>query len=294
MKRVLSKPAVRLGLLLLLLLLLVLVVGAGIVAYTQTQNTAFSYADLLAALHSRGATVQERGAASWSVTFQGADHHHQLSVNGAQVDAYEYATTSAAQADAGRVSSNGSTFRVDSGPYGSSVVNVDWDAPPHHYRRGRVIVSYIGDDRAIIGLLTAVLGLQFAGGSMPADYVWLLDRLRTAGASVALIDHRPNQAPIAGTLPVADAYDVQVNNAAVMSIFEFADGRPAGTYAHHIQGGNYVDTDPAAHTSIVVEYAAQPHFYLTDTIIVLYVGADGQTLRLLASILGQPFTEGPV
>jgi hypothetical protein len=168
---------------------------------------------------------------------------------------------------------------------------VDWGAPPHHFRRGRVIVSYIGDDRAIIGLLTAVLGPQFAGGSMPDDYVWLLDRLRAAGASLALIDHRPNQAPIGGVGPATVEYDVRVNNAAGISIFEFADGRAAATYANHIQGGNYVDEiGHDLHRGALRRAAAllrhgQDHRALR--------GADMRTLRLLASILGQPFTEGP-
>jgi hypothetical protein len=275
MKRVLAKPAVRLGLLLLVLLLLI-VVGTSIVARMQRQSTPFSYADLLAALRARGASVQERGAASdwlWpSIT------GHQLSVNGVPMEAYEYGTTSAAQADAGRVSSNGSTIRGPSG----QVVAVDYfDALPHHFRRGRVIVSYVGNDRAMIVLLTMVLGPQFAGGPMPEDHVWLLDRLRAAGASVALIDHRPNQALFEGVGPTADAYDVRVNDAGI-TIFEFTDRSVVGTYAHNIQGGNYIDE--IGHISIVGHYAGQPHFYATDTIIVLYVGADMPTLRLLDSL----------
>jgi hypothetical protein len=198
------------------------------------------------------------------------------------VEAYEYGTTSAAQADAGRVSSNGSTIR---GPDGQ-VVAVDFIASPHDFRRGRVIVSYVGDDRAMIVLLAAVLGPQFAGGPMPRDHIWLLDRLRAAGASVALIDHRPNQDLFEGVGPTTDAYDVRVNNAAVLSIFEFADRGAAGTYAHHIQDGNYVD--PALHISIVGHYAGQPPFYATDTIIVLYVGTDMPTLRLLDSVRLEP------
>jgi hypothetical protein len=279
MKRVLAKPAVRLGLL-LLLLVLVLVVGAGIVAHIQ-DTTAFSYADLLAALRAQGASVQERGAASGDPWPSGTGR--QLSVNGVSVEAFEYGTTSAAQADAERVSPDGSTFRIDSWPFGSTVMHVDYfDGRPHHFRRGRVIVSYVGDGRAMIVLLTAVLGPQFAGGPMPEDHIWLLDRLRAAGASVALIDHRPNQALFEGVGPTADAYDVRVNNAAVLSIFEFADSRAAGTYAHHIHGGNYVD--PVAHISVVGHYAGQPHFYVIDTIIVLYVGADLPTQRLLESL----------
>jgi hypothetical protein len=158
MKRVLTKPLARVG---LLLLAVVLIVG-GLGAYTQV--TAFSYADLLAALRARGAAVQEHSTAS-ALTFQGAGHG--LLVNGAELAAYAYRTALAAQYDASRVSADGSTFRSGIWPFGGTAVTVDWIAPPHHYRRGRVIVSYIGDDSAITALLTSVLGPQFAGGSAP-------------------------------------------------------------------------------------------------------------------------------
>jgi hypothetical protein len=54
-------------------------------------------------------------------------------------------------------------------------------------------------------------------------------------------------------------------------------------------GGDYVD--PSAHRYITIDYAAPPHFYRMDRIIVVYVGTYRQTLLLLASVLGPPFTE---
>ena len=39
----------------------------------------------------------------------------------------------------------------------------DWPAPPHYYKKGRVIVRYLGDSMAVLEVLEAVLGLQFAG-----------------------------------------------------------------------------------------------------------------------------------
>jgi len=159
MRRVFVRPRVRRVALAVLALLAVL---AGVVAYSQL--TAFSYGDLLAALRGRGATVQESGPAS-NVLFNGAGHG--LLANGAQVAAYEYGTTFAASMDAARISSDGSTARGGLGPFGGGAVTVDWIAPPHHYLKGRIIVTYVGADAGTLALLTATLGPQFAGGAIP-------------------------------------------------------------------------------------------------------------------------------
>jgi hypothetical protein len=159
MRRLLAKLAAR-KLVLALAALLIAAVGIG--AYSQV--TAFSYGDLLAALHAVGATVQEDGPAS-DILFHGAGHG--LLVNGAEVAAYEYGTTLTALLDTNRVSSDGATARGGFGPFGGQAVTVDWMAPPHHFRRGRVVVSYVGSDASILRLLTSVLGAQFAGGAIP-------------------------------------------------------------------------------------------------------------------------------
>ena len=158
MRAALKRPAVRIG---LAVVLLVILAAGGLGVYRQV--TAFSYHDLLAALNAKGATVQQSGTAS-ALTFQGTGHG--LMVNDTQVAAYEYGTAVAAQLDASRVSSDGATFRGGFWPFGGSAVTVDWIAPPHHYHRGQVIVTYIGNDVAITSLLTSVLGPQFAGGAV--------------------------------------------------------------------------------------------------------------------------------
>lgn len=159
MKHALAQPPVRLR---IMLILLVILAAGGLGVYSQV--TAFSYTDLKDALRARGASVQEGEAAS-ALTFQGTGHG--LRVNGAQVVAYEYGTTVAAQLDAARVSPDGSTFQGGIGPFGGTAVSVDWVAPPHHFKQGRVIVTYIGNDEAIVRLLISVLGPQFAGGAVP-------------------------------------------------------------------------------------------------------------------------------
>lgn len=140
----------------------VLAMAAGVYG----QVSAFSLGDLRGALRARGATVRDAGAAS-TQTFRGAGHG--LTVNGTHVAVYEYGTIIAAQYDAARVTPDGSTFRGGFGPLGGGGVVVDWIATPHHFMKGRVIVTYIGDDGAIVGLLTGVLGPQFAGGGVDSQ-----------------------------------------------------------------------------------------------------------------------------
>ena len=78
-----------------------------------------------------------------------------LTVNGEQVQVFEYASARAAEREAGLVGPTGS-------PVGTSMVS--WVAPPHFYRSGRLIVLYVGGDAGLIKALRDVLGPQFAGG----------------------------------------------------------------------------------------------------------------------------------
>ena len=43
-------------------------------------------------------------------------------------------------------------------------MRISWVATPHFFHRERIIVLYLGDDPAVLALLTKALGQQFAGG----------------------------------------------------------------------------------------------------------------------------------
>jgi hypothetical protein len=90
---------------------------------------------------------------------------HLLTVNGARVEVYEYATSVFAAADAARISPDGSTFSAGLGPLGGSAAAVEWVATPHFYRSGRLIVQYIGTHPDVTMVLTQILGPQVAGGA---------------------------------------------------------------------------------------------------------------------------------
>ena len=77
-----------------------------------------------------------------------------ITVEGEQVQVFEFATAREAEARAKLVDASGSSV-------GTS--KMAWMAPPHFYRGGRMIVLYVGDNRSVTGALTGLLGPQFAG-----------------------------------------------------------------------------------------------------------------------------------
>ena len=60
----------------------------------------------------------------------------------------------AAEVDAGKI-----------GPDGQPrTMSILWKDKPHFYRKERVLVLYVGNEKAVLDLLTDLLGPQFAGG----------------------------------------------------------------------------------------------------------------------------------
>jgi hypothetical protein len=72
----------------------------------------------------------------------------------ADLQLFEYASASAASADAHQIRADGS---------GTATAIVDWVAPPHFYIKGRVLVIFVGSDPPVLSLLQSLLGAQFAG-----------------------------------------------------------------------------------------------------------------------------------
>jgi len=77
-----------------------------------------------------------------------------LSVNGEDVQTFEFASEAEADTVAETVSGDG-------GSIGTSMVG--WIAPPHFYKSGSLIVIYVGSDTGVIAALEAAVGSQFAG-----------------------------------------------------------------------------------------------------------------------------------
>lgn len=77
--------------------------------------------------------------------------------NNDTIEVFEYAKQIDAEVDARKISQNGSMI---------GNLRVDWIAPPHFYKKGKVIVSYVGADPQVLALLNNILGGQIAGESI--------------------------------------------------------------------------------------------------------------------------------
>jgi hypothetical protein len=73
----------------------------------------------------------------------------------ADVQSYDYPDVRPATQDAEAIDPDGNSTQT---------MQIDWVAPPHFFRTGRLIVLYVGADRAVVRLLGELLGPQFAGG----------------------------------------------------------------------------------------------------------------------------------
>lgn len=109
-------------------------------------------AGLVARLQAQGAMVETGG--DLTQPFFSVDGQL-LRVNGQDVQVFEYPDVAAARSEAAQVLSDGSVI---------GTTMVDWVAPPHFYRSGRLILIYVGEDSTTLQLLEQVLGEQFAGG----------------------------------------------------------------------------------------------------------------------------------
>lgn len=110
------------------------------------------YAGLVASLQAQGATVEPVG--DLTQPFFSVDGRV-LRVNGHDVQVFDYPNAGAAASEAAQVLSDGSVI---------GTTMVDWVAPPHFYRSGKLLVIYVGEDAEILNSLEQILGEQFAGG----------------------------------------------------------------------------------------------------------------------------------
>ena len=119
---------------------------------TLTVTTkANDYSSLVNDLKKEGYSVQEDGEVNQP--FFSVDGKI-IKVIEEDVQVFEYKDEPAMQTDASQVSTMGSYI-------GTAIV--EWISTPHFYKSGRVIVLYVGNNVAVTGALTTVLGTQFAG-----------------------------------------------------------------------------------------------------------------------------------
>jgi hypothetical protein len=117
------------------------------------EGMATDYSSLVNAIQSRGVLVEHIDEiasenSSFSVPI------HVISVGGADVQIYEFASESDAKTASLTVSEDGTEI-------GLSIIR--WMDEPHFYTNGKLIVQYIGHNPEIMNLLESFLGKQFAG-----------------------------------------------------------------------------------------------------------------------------------
>lgn len=74
------------------------------------------------------------------------------------IDIYIYNSNKEVENDSKRIGKDGSNYSN-----GNRAVTVDWVSDPHFYKKGSIIVQYIGINEKIINDLKDILGNQFAG-----------------------------------------------------------------------------------------------------------------------------------
>ena len=77
-----------------------------------------------------------------------------VDLNGESVQVFEYDSAETMESDAILIDADGGTI-------GTSMVS--WMATPHFFKKGRILVLYVGDNTETLELLESVLGAQFAG-----------------------------------------------------------------------------------------------------------------------------------
>ncbi len=75
------------------------------------------------------------------------------------INVYEHENKQAVEKEAAGVSKDGNSISVE----GKGGAEISWVSLPHFFKNDRLIVQYIGEDEAILKLLTETFGEQFAG-----------------------------------------------------------------------------------------------------------------------------------
>ena len=112
---------------------------------------ATDYASLIDDLRTAGVGVEPEGKVDQPFfSVEG----RMIKIGGEDVQVFQYSHAAAADAQAALVSPDGSAV-------GTSKLH--WVGSPHFYKKGKLLVLYVGDDDRVLKTLDAMLGRQFAG-----------------------------------------------------------------------------------------------------------------------------------
>jgi hypothetical protein len=78
------------------------------------------------------------------------------------IDIYIFHNNINMENEAKNIGSNGFSYKSNTRDT-TRIINVGWVAPPHFYKKGRIIVQYVGSDQKILTDLKNIFGGQFIG-----------------------------------------------------------------------------------------------------------------------------------
>lgn len=122
--------------------------AAGTASATATASAADT---LVISLSQAGLTVRSAGTVEQPFFSVPARVY---TVDGDDLQLYEFPTAESAQAAAATVSASGGSIGTSS---------MSWLAPPHFFHKDRLIANYLGSSSKTLAALETILGPQFAG-----------------------------------------------------------------------------------------------------------------------------------
>ncbi len=146
---------------------LLLLSVAFVIGCSNQPSSVRDYASLIDNLNKSPATLEPKGDLSQppfpQSIFSGTAKLVEL--NGENLIVWEYKDAVTAETEAKFVSPDGFDFRKPPDSKSEGIgATVDYIAPPHWYKAGKIIVLYVGENQETIDLLETLLGQQFAGG----------------------------------------------------------------------------------------------------------------------------------
>jgi hypothetical protein len=146
-----------------------------------------------------------------------------------------------------------------------------------------ILMLYVAGCRQELPFTVALNGTISAANTVTTSLFQLIDALRSSGAAVETLgDVEQNFLSVVGKVLAVDAQHLQV--------YEYADRAAVrADAARFSRDGAWVSTDNG---TLLVNWVATPHLYRTERLLVIYVGENAETLRLLDQVLGARFAGG--
>ncbi len=130
-----------------------------------TTPTVTDYISLIDNVREAGTTVVDTGEVIQQPCF--SVDARVVTVNGSDVQVFEYEDAAAADTEAALISPHGFSIKIpiNNDEQIFKICSYGWIAPPHFYKASNLIVLYVGENQTVIDVLESVLGPQFAGSS---------------------------------------------------------------------------------------------------------------------------------